>query len=494
MSSLFSSRVRAVAAGLAVVLGFGGFSVLRGTDDDARSAAVEAAAAAPAPAPPAAEPAAPEPPAVAEAADAPADVAPAPTEPPRPLTVPERLEQIVSSVGDRHVAVAIVDDAGNTVIERNPDAPVIPASTTKLVTAAAALAELGPDFRWQTRVASTARVNDGVINGDVVVVGAGDPTLSGGRYAEAVPERPRTPLEGLADRIAAAGATRITGRLIADAGFFPNQPFADGVAKVGGDSSPPSSGLMTDGSRKVWHNGAKVESVPAADPAVETVNLLAAALAVRGVTIEGGIGRADGAAATAPHPLADVNSPPLIDVLRYLVQRSDNHLADAVFRTMGARRGDGSWANSARVTTTALERIGFDTSRIAVADGSGLSRNGRVTAASLVHLDEVMAKTRYASEWYSLYAVAGSSGTLRGRLLDTPAAGRVGGKTGTLSDVRALAGFVTDGERPRFRFTVVGNGLDRPGLEAVTKAQDEIALVLAERAAACAGQSTCPAA
>lgn len=415
-------------------------------------------------------------------------------EPPRPLTLPERLDQIVASVADRNVSVSIVDDTGAVVVDHNAAAPVIPASTAKLATAAAALAELGPDYRWLTRVASSQPVVNNVVDGDVVVIGAGDPTLSGGRYAEAVPERPRAALEALADRIVAAGVTRITGRLVADAAIFPDQPFAAGVAHTGGDSSPPSSGLMTDGSRRVWHNGARVQSTPAADPAQETVNLLAAALAVRGVSIEGGVIRYDGAGERAPHPLADVASPPLIDVLRYLVQKSDNHLADAVFRTMGAKHGDGSWDGSARIATAALARLGFDPAQIAMADGSGLSRNGRITAAGLVHLDEVMARSPFAGEWYTLHAVAGSSGTLRGRLLDTPAAGRVGGKTGSLRDVRALAGFVTDGAKPRFRFTVVGNGLDAAGIDAVVRVQDEIALALAERAAACAGQPACPAA
>ena len=433
-------------------------------------------------------------PTVAAAAAAAAPETTTTTEPPRPLTLPERLDQIVASVADRNVAVSIVDDTGAVVVDHNAAAPIIPASTAKLATAAAALAELGPDFRWLTRVASSQPVVDNVVDGDVVVIGAGDPTLAGGRYAEAVPERPRTALEALADRIVAAGVTRITGRLVADAAIFPNQPFAAGVAHTGGDSSPPSSGLMTDGSRRVWHDGARIQSTPAGDPAQETVNLLAAALAARGVTIDGGVIRFDGAGERAPHPLADVASPPLIEVLRYLVQKSDNHLADNVFRTMGARHGDGSWEGSARVAAAALGRLGFDPAQIAIADGSGLSRNGRMTAAGLVHLDEVMARSRFAADWYSLYAVAGSSGTLRGRLIDTPAAGRVGGKTGSLSDVRALAGFVTDGAKPRFRFTVVGNGLDRAGIEAVVRIQDEIALALAERAAACAGQPACPAA
>lgn len=420
--------------------------------------------------------------------------APPTTEAPRPLTLPERLEQIVVGMADRNIAVSVVDDAGQVVVDHNAHAPVIPASTAKLATAAAALAELGPEYRWLTRVAGSQPVLDGVVDGDVVVIGAGDPTISGGRYAEAVPERPRTPLEALADRIVAAGVTRITGRLVADAAVFPNQPHAPGVAHTGGDSSPPSAGLTTDGGRRVWHDGRRIHSVPADNPPQETVNLLAAALAVRGVAIDGGVIHYDGAGTRAPHPVADIASPPLVEVLRTMVQKSDNHLADAVFRTMGAKHGDGSWEGSGRVATAALQGLGLDVSQISLVDGSGLSRHGRITAEGLVRLDEVMAATPFAEHWYSLHAVAGSSGTLRGRLLDTPAAGRVAGKTGSLNGVRALAGFVTDGARPRFRFTVVGNDLDAAGIDAVTRAQDEIALALAERAAACVGRPACPAA
>lgn len=416
------------------------------------------------------------------------------TEPPAPLTLPERLAAIVSTVADRDVAVTVTDDAGHVVVDHRGDAPLIPASTAKLVTAAAALVQFGPDHRWLTRVAGTQPVTDGVVDGDLVVIGAGDPTLSGGRYAEAVPDRPRTPLEGLADRIVGAGVTRVTGRLLADASVFPGEPFAPGVAHVGRDSSPPSSGLMTDGSRTVWHDGRGVQSVPAADPAFRTVELLAEALVVRGVTIEGGVHRQDGAGPAAPHPVADIASPPLIEVLRYLVQRSDNHLADAVFRTVGAVHGDGSWAGSAQAVRETLERLGVDLTGITVADGSGLSRDGRLTADGLVQLHEVMVRGPFAEHWYSLHAVAGTSGTLRGRMLDTPAVGRVAGKTGSLSDVRALAGYVTDGSQARFRFMVVGNGLDAAGIDAVTRAQDDIALALVERAAACAGLPSCPAA
>lgn len=417
----------------------------------------------------------------------------APAAPPPPLTLPERLAQIVSTVSDREVAVSVTDEGGKVIVEHRADAPVIPASTAKLVTAAAALAELGPDHRWTTRVAGSQPVTNGVVDGDLVVIGSGDPTLSGGRYAEAVPERPRTPLEALADAIVAAGVTRVTGRLIADASIFPNQPFAPGVTHVGRDSSPPSSGLMADGSRRVWHDGQRVQSTPATDPAQRTVELLAAALVARGVVIDGGAIRHDGAGERAPHPVADVSSPPLIEVLRYFVQTSDNHLADAVFRTMGAAHGDGSWEGSAGVATAALRQVGFDPQHTTLVDGSGLSRSGRLTAEGLVQLHEAMTRSPFASHWHSLHAVAGTSGTLRGRLIDTPAMGRLAGKTGTLSDVRALAGFVTDGSRPRFSFTVVGNSLDAAGIDAVTQAQNDIAVALAERAAACAGQAACPA-
>ncbi|HEX4979241.1 MAG TPA: D-alanyl-D-alanine carboxypeptidase/D-alanyl-D-alanine-endopeptidase, partial [Acidimicrobiales bacterium] len=211
------------------------------------------------------------------------------------------------------------------------------------------------------------------------------------------------------------------------------------------------------------------------------------------ITVDGGAQHADGAGSAALHPLGEVVSPPLVDVLAYLVQRSDNHLADAVFRTIGAAGGDATWAGAARHATDALARLGVDTAGFALADGSGLSRLGRATPRALVDLDELMTRSPFAAAWSSFYAVAGSSGTLRSRLAGTPAAGVVAGKTGSLRDVRALAGYVTDGSRVRFRFSVVGNDLDRPGLDAVERAQDEIAVALAERALACAGMAECPA-
>ena len=501
VSTSFSRRARAVIAGIAIVaIVAGGAIVDRLVDGQDAAERVAAATASPAGAGAGdhadtdAGAADDNDAAGATAAEAaPTTAAPEPTLPPRPLTVPEKLELMVLSVAGRDVAISVVDAAGKPVIEHRAEAPLIPASTAKLITAAAALHELGPDYRYATRVNSTAPVSDGVIAGDIVFIGAGDPALSGGRHAEVMPERPRTALEGLADQIAAAGAVRITGRLLADPAIFPDEPIAAG-ADVGGDSETRSSGLTVNAGRRVWVEPRGTRSVVSDNPPQEAAQLLADALAVRGVAIEGGVHVAPGSGNTAPLPLAVMQSPPMLELLRWMVQTSDNHAADAIFRTMGANRGDATWAGAAGVVANTIGRLGLDPQEFSVADGSGLSRNNRLSAAGLIHLDELMAKTSHAAHWYSLHAVAASSGTLRNRMIDTPAAGKVGGKTGTLRGVRTFTGYVTDGSKPRFRLAILGNDLDHAGIETVVRMQDEISVILAERAAACAGQADCPAA
>ena len=186
----------------------------------------------------------------------------------------------------------------------------------------------------------------------------------------------------------------------------------------------------------------------------------------------------------AEHEIAAVKSPPLTELLCYTVQRSDNHLADGIFRALGRSNGDGSWASGSNAVLAALTRL-FDRGPepswdgAVLADGSGLSRDDRLSAQLLVSLDVVMTQ-RAGTRWQDLMAVTGSSGTLRRRLRGTIAEGKVLGKTGSLRDVRSLSGAVVGPDDRRYHFAVVGNGLDAAENAAVRQLQDELLLALAE--------------
>lgn len=170
----------------------------------------------------------------------------------------------------------------------------------------------------------------------------------------------------------------------------------------------------------------------------------------------------------------------MLDLLRYTVQRSDNHLADGIFRTIGAAAGDASWSGSAAATQRALSALGLQVAGTALVDGSGLSRSARLSPAFLTALDVQMTGSGYGPEWQSLMAVAGESGTLTRRLVGSVAERRLRGKTGSLRDVVSMSGVVVGPQAPRYHFAVVGNDLDQAGKDAVRRLQDLLVLALAE--------------
>jgi D-alanyl-D-alanine carboxypeptidase/D-alanyl-D-alanine-endopeptidase (penicillin-binding protein 4) len=388
------------------------------------------------------------------------------------------------------IGVAVVDETGAVVFAHDATQPLLPASTLKLVTAAAALAALGPDHRYETRVAATAAPRpDGTVPGDLVLIGSGDPALATALFAaNAHPQRPRTPLEALADAIVATGVRVITGGIYGDPTVFADQPAAPGWKPSYFDDLHATrvSGLTAEGGRKLEFRGGRLQGSAALDPAAEAAASLLTLLAERGVRIDGGV-----TSTRTPPPvvteLAAVTSPPLRDLLAYAVQHSDNHTADAVFRTLGVAAGDPTWDGSAAAARRALAPLRLDWSGAVLADGSGLSRVARLSPAFLATLLQRMDRSSASSEWAGLLAVSGERGTLRGRLLATAAEHRLRGKTGSLEDVRALAGTVVGPPRPApgaltgraYHFAVLANQ-PREHRVALRDLQDEVVRALAE--------------
>lgn len=404
---------------------------------------------------------------------------------PDPPSLEERIAGLLAdpAVRGRQVGLLVTDRSGKPVASHHADRALLPASTEKLPVAAAALHALGPDFRYETQARATAPVRaDGVLDGSVVLVGSGDPALGTPEFGRARPDRPRTPLEGIADQIVDAGVRRITGGVLGDPGAFPNEPFAPGWPDryVEQDNTTPVSGLTIDAGRRLFREGGRLASEVSSEPASTAAVRLHGLLVERGVSIDGG------AAGTSRPPesptvLARASSPPLTEMLRYTLRRSDNHFADAIFRTIGrVMADDASWGGGARGTQQALSRLDLRHQPDVLADGSGLSRHNRLSPSFLVELDVAMHESTLARQWHELMAVAGDSGTLRRRLRGTPAEGRLRGKTGSLSDVRALSGVVVGPDGDRYHFAVLGNGLDSEGNQAVRALQNRLGVLLAE--------------
>lgn len=486
-----------LGAGLAVVAA--GIDAPPEPDRGLREAAVVAAL--PSVAPEAVAPPSPTPPAVAPPAPVPSptpEPSPAPSPTPSPTPVPVADEElrarldglladpVVAAAGP--IAVSVVDAAGAPVYERRADEAFIPASTQKLVVAASALAVLGPEHRFPTVVRSTAPVGpDGTVQGDLVLVGGGDPVLASPIFAGQVePDRPHTPLVWLADQLRDAGVRQVTGQVLGDGTAFPGEDVPRGwveryLTELDGVRT---SGLTVDAGRVLGVEEGQLTGRAAEDPAQNAAAQLQGLLAERGITVAGGVAATTTPPAAATE-LARVESPPLRDLLRHTVQQSDNQLADQLFRSVGAASGDGSWTGSAVAAQSSLDVLGLDWSDAFLADGSGLSRDDRLSAGFLARLDATMTRSSLADEWDGLMAVSGRSGTLRQRLVGSVAEGRLRGKTGSLSDVRSLTGTVLGPDASRYHVTVLGNGLDAEGSAAVRNLQDAVVLALTEELYGC---------
>jgi serine-type D-Ala-D-Ala carboxypeptidase/endopeptidase (penicillin-binding protein 4) len=414
---------------------------------------------------------------------------------PRPVPVPHRrihpvLQAALADAGQTEapadgavLTYVVVDDRGYPLAAQHAERPVMPASTMKLVTAAAALRILGPAHRYITEVRTGGAPSaDGRVDGDLVLVGSGDPALATAGYGDDVyPVRPRTPIEDLADGVVAAGVREITGSIVADASILAEEPLAAGwpAHYLADLDTTPVSGLTVDAGRVLeWTEDGRVLATPADDPAVHTASRFAVLLEERGVVVHGSVRL--GTASTS-HRLATVTSPPLEDLLRHAIQRSDNHMSDGIYRTLGAvGRGDGTWHAAAAATREALDDLELDWNGVVLADGSGLSRDDRLTASFLVQLDRAMAADLHAAAWDRLMAVAGESGTLSRRLRGTSAEGALRGKTGALTDVRSFAGSVHGPDGQRYHLAVLGNEVGGAGRGLVREIVDRFAQLLAD--------------
>lgn len=440
----------------------------------------------------------------------------------------ERVAKLLaSSEGARSAfwGIQILDlPSGNTLYELNPDRLFVPASNTKLFTAALALTRLGPDFTFHTRVLADAAPDAaGVIHGTVRLVGGGDPNLS----PRAIPYRmgpvagnPLAAIEELADQVAARGVRRIEGDIAGDDTWYVFEPYAEGWAiedprfdygtavsalalhdnaftlaiRPGAREGDPAALLprppveyydfdnrirtSAGGERKIqlYRDPGQRQvrlwgSIPLRDrgedlvlgiedPALYAAQAFRQALENRGIAVAGrsvaihlfpdDVPNLAGPAPPPPEPvgfeLARRDSAPLLEDLRITAKASQNLHAEMALRAVGrARRGVGSREAGLEDLKALLGEIGIDPEAYSLNDGSGLSRPNLVTPAAVVKLLRYMYSSPDRGRWISLLPVGGQDGTLSGRFGEGPAAGRIHAKTGTLSHVTALSGYI---ERP----------------------------------------------
>jgi D-alanyl-D-alanine carboxypeptidase/D-alanyl-D-alanine-endopeptidase (penicillin-binding protein 4) len=350
-------------------------------------------------------------------------------------------------------AIAVDLQSGETVFSSNARLALLPASAEKLPVSFAALRVLGPRFRFRTEVVAAGTRSGRVWNGNLWLVGYGDPTLT------------RADLERLARRFAATGIRTVAGRVLGDDSHFDARRAALGwKPSYLGVESRPLSALSVAGTTFAGTDGSAAAAARAFVEALER----------RGVTVTGnpGAGRADDDALTVAFDLSER----LSNVLRLVNGESDNFAAEMLLKELGATAGEpGSTAGGARVVRAALRSAGVPRAGVRLADGSGLSRFDRLTVRALAAILRAgAADPAISGAFVSSLAIAGISGTLEQRLATRPTRGRVIAKTGTTNRASALAGFV----RRRYVFAILHNGSPVPYWTA-RSAQDRFVTTLA---------------
>ena len=458
--------------------------------------------------------------------------APAPAgAPARPAPKPPTLESSLSAGLKRKclsgarvgVAVASVAD-GRIVFERNPLLPLTPASTLKVLTTAAALDRLGPEFRYETLVFTDGVLNDGVLKGNLYLRGSGAPDLVVERWRE------------LAAGLASLGMREISGSVVGDESYFDAErrppgwpaprntnPYNAPISALSANfntvevrvlpSRPgqkpvvvlePRSDLVRADNRARTGQGTALrlgrsfdgavntvvvrgtigsrspgrrEWIVVEDPARVAAAVLAAALEEAGVTVAGGASLG----VTPPEAtlIYSFASKPLAEIVSDANKNSNNFVSECLQRTLGAVGSGppGSREKGAQALLRLVQDSGGPLEGLHLVDGSGLSSDNRLTARALVAvLLKMAADPRSGAPFLESLPASGVDGTLRHRLTDV--AGRIRGKTGTIGGVKALAGYAVDaGGRPVFAFAILVNGY-HCSERGVVAAMDELARAL----------------
>jgi D-alanyl-D-alanine carboxypeptidase/D-alanyl-D-alanine-endopeptidase (penicillin-binding protein 4) len=347
-----------------------------------------------------------------------------------------------------HITASVVDVAtGQSIYSSEQDAAMTPASTTKIVTAATVLAARGPAYRIQTRVVAGAQP------GEVVIIGGGDPTLAV-FPTSFYPGAAR--IDDLAAQVKQAlGGTAPT-KVVYDVSLFTGSGIGPGwdPDAITGGSGAVITPLMTEGGR----TKSTKYSDRYAQPDVQAAQAFAKALGLPANAV---------AAGTAPQgatELGKVESAPMARMVEFMLQESDNVLADALARQVAlAKNQPASFEGAAAAMKGVLDGLGVPVTGYGLVDGSGFSRNDRLSPALLTGILSMAARADRA-ELHTIFSglpVAGYSGTLASRFTKAQeggtAAGLVRAKTGTLTGVNSLTGIAVDADGRTLAFAFMAD-------------------------------------
>jgi D-alanyl-D-alanine carboxypeptidase/D-alanyl-D-alanine-endopeptidase (penicillin-binding protein 4) len=347
------------------------------------------------------------------------------------------------------------------------DLPMQPASTNKVLTTGAALLALDRDARLTTRVLAGGQP------GAVVLKGGGDPTLSAAAADQDTWYKGAARISDLADQVRRSGTDVTTVQV--DISAYSGPTIAPGwdLADIDGGDIAPMEAVMLDGGRT---QPVSAESRRSTTPALDAGRALAVALKVdpAKVTVLP-TGNSGG------QEIASVQSPPLIERLRQMMNESDNVMAESIGREVaGEQNRPESFDGGVQAVLSQLDKAKIDTGSARLLDSSGLSVDDRLTAETLDGVVNAAAGSDQPKlrPLLDLLPIAGGSGTLSNRYLDTDAgraaAGYLRAKTGSLTGTNSLAGIVTDASGRVLTFAFISNNAGPTGRTAI----DALAAVL----------------
>jgi serine-type D-Ala-D-Ala carboxypeptidase/endopeptidase (penicillin-binding protein 4) len=340
------------------------------------------------------------------------------------------------------------------------DVPMQPASTNKVLTTAAALLALDRDARLTTRVMASGQP------GVVVLKGGGDPTLSAAPAGQDTWYKGAARISDLAEQVRSSGVDVTAVQVDISAYRGPTMAPGWDPADIDGGDIAPMEAVMLDGGRT---QPVSVESRRSTTPALDAGRALAVALKVDPATVtvlpsglRGG------------QEVASVQSAPLIERLRQMMNESDNVMAESIGREVAdAQNRPQSFDGAAQAVLSQLDKAKIDTGNARLLDSSGLSVDDRLTAETLDGVVNAAAGNDQPKlrPLVDLLPIAGGSGTLSNRYLDTDAgraaAGYLRAKTGSLTATNSLAGIVTDASGRVLTFAFISNNAGPTGRTAI---------------------------
>jgi len=426
---------------------------------------------------------------------------------------------------------------GTVLYERDADRLLTPASNLKLLTSAAALTVLGEDYRFRTELFGSAAVpENGVVLGDLYVKGFGDPTL---HTEDRLKVQEGVSVEEIAGWLKEKGIKKVNGNLVLDESYFDQQRLGLGWAwddesygynpllgalslnrgTVMVDYQPgakagepvhlalwPKTGYVTlineaktgepdaqntfvierdRAANTIRAKGilpanaeADYQRVPVEEPALYFGTVLKEELLKQGIQFDAGsrvtVSRVP-AAAVKWHTFV---SQPLHEIVTVLNKKSDNFYAEMLTKAMGAeKKGEGSTTAGVQVVQEMVHSTGGDT-HFDMVDGSGLTRYNLIAARHIQSVLEAMAKRQEFPSFFQSLPIAGVDGTLSSRMKGSAAEHNVRAKTGTLTGVSSLSGYVTTRSGKKLAFSIILNGYVQDA-ETLTDMQDQLAIALA---------------